>query len=150
MASSAGAAAPSAAASPPHMNASVPAAAPVGPPLTGQSRYATPRSAQRAARSRATAGAMVLISTSRGAGAAAPSIAVTTSTTSGESVTQEQAISAPLTASAMDAATVTGRPSARDGVRVNSRTSCPAAARLRIMPEPMRPAPTKPMTTRPR
>ena len=38
MASSAGAARASAPASPPHMNASVPAAAPAGPPLTGQSR----------------------------------------------------------------------------------------------------------------
>ena len=100
IASSAGAARSSAAASPPAITASVPAAAPTGPPLTGQSRYETPRAAHRPARSRATAGAMVLISTSTGGGEGAASMASTTSTTSGESVTHEHARSAPSTASA--------------------------------------------------
>ena len=77
-----------------------------------------PRAAQRLARSRATAGAIVLISTRTGGGLAASSIAPTTSATSGESVTQEHARSAPSTAAAIEGATVTGSPSARAGVRV--------------------------------
>ena len=56
IASRAGSARRRASASPPHMMARVPASAPGGPPLTGQSRYATPRAAHSPASSRATAG----------------------------------------------------------------------------------------------
>ena len=107
--------------------------------------------AQSAASSRATDGAIVLISTSTGGGAAAASSPATTSRTSCESVTQEQPRSAPSAASATEAAERGGEVSrARGRTGVERRTSWPAAARLRIIPEPIRPAPTKPIRTGPR
>ena len=64
--------------------------APTSPPLTGASIIADPSSAARAARRRATAGAIVLQSTIRLPGASAPntpSAPSSTASTSGESGT---------------------------------------------------------------
>ena len=149
MASSTGVTRSRASGSPPTMTARVPASAPGGPPLRGQSRYATPRRRQSSANARATAGAMVLVSTITGGGVDAESIAPTTSRTSSESVTHDMPTSAPSTAAAMDSARRAGTPLTRSGCRAYRRTVCPAASRLRTMPAPMRPAPTKPISIAP-
>ncbi len=60
---------------------------------------------------------MVLISTRAGGGEPALSTPATTSRTSSESVTQEQARSAPSAASATEEARVAGRFRAREGER---------------------------------
>ena len=88
------------------------------------------------------------VSTSAGGGAGAASTPATTSRTSSESVTQEHARSAASTASATDGAGAAGRSRAREGERAYSTTSWPAAARFRTIPEPISPAPTKPIRTR--
>jgi len=117
MRSSTGAAAATPASVPPHMTARVPAAAPGGPPLTGQSRYSVPTLAASTAASRATPGAIVEVSMMMGGGASAVTMSSTTSITCSESVTDNRATSAPSTAATTPGARRAGRPSALAGVR---------------------------------
>ena len=152
MASRAGAARARAAASPPHMIDERPGVRAHRSRRSPGSRGRRPRGPRtRSASSRATAGAMVLISTSTGGGDGAASMASTTSRTSSESVTHEQReVGArrrprPPTGPGWRAGPRRGPGCARRGApRGRRRRGCAPFRR------PSGPAPTKPISTRPR
>ena len=139
IASSTGRARAKASAGPPTMIESLASRAPVGPPLTGASSMAMPRSASAAAMVRVAAGEIVLISTSSfpaGGWSSRPPGWRTTSSTCGVSGSMVIARSAPATASAMPSAGRGPRasiPSSASGRRSSARTSWPALARLIAM-----------------
>src|SRR4051812_11912003 len=141
-----GAARSKSAGSPPTMMASVPFSAPTVPPETGASSCATPRSASRAAWSRASRGwidAMSMNSVPRCIASAAPWRNSTSSIT-GPFSSMHTTISAPRTASA--GLPCTCAPKAASGsalarLRFQACTACPAAHRRRAMGKPMRPVP---------
>src|SRR5829696_4313093 len=155
MPSSTGLARATASASPPTMIDSVPFSAPCGPPLTGASSIATPRSAIVSARRRAALGAIVLMSTrSRPGGgfSAKPPAASTTSSTCGVSGSIVTTTSARAAASATLAAGFA--PCAARSATASRRTSCattscPALTRFTAIERPMTPSPMKPTTAIP-
>jgi hypothetical protein len=138
-------------ASPPTITDSDALMAPISPPLTGASSIATPSNEAFEARSRATAGAIVLMSTMM-----LPSRTVsktpfgpsTTSRTSGESGTMVIITSLEAATSAGDEAPVApAATSASTGawLRLCTVSENPFFSRLSAMGFPMSPSPTKPM-----
>src|SRR4051794_6132782 len=150
IASNSGRARSSCAASPPTMIVSVPSSALGEDPDTGASRKATPRVPSSSPIDRASAGAIVLMSTQSVPGpapATAPSRPRSSSRTCGPSTTIVITAPAPRAASAGVAATsppwACAQPSAVLRVRFHTTRSNPARARFAAIREPMIPSPRK-------
>ena len=149
IASSTGRARSKACGSPPHMMASVPFFAPSTPPLTGQSRNATPASPSDASASRAVPAETVEQSITMAPGRRAGLIRSTSSSTSRSAETHITTTSHPAASAA--GSSKAGAPvmvvssAARAGVRFQAPESSPAPARLTAMGSPMAPSPMNPV-----
>ena len=146
IASSAGRAADSASSVAPHMITSVPSAAPSAAPVTGASTQRIPRSVAAASRAMALARLTVERLTSTEPGCmrlSRPCSPKQTASTSGgpgtDIITTGSVIGPGAPAVAPSATTA----ATRSGLRSSTVTAKPFLSKLRTMPEPMEPRPTK-------